>query len=223
MSQGPSRERRSHKMAPRLRAGIGKPAHEGLSFLPPLAYKTLMDILNEHGLRGLPVLLCLCRLSGTEIERCHLDGPSLVLQGPDGSEQARWPLDAQLADAVSETLHTLTVSNRRLSDLLSKTVTRQLRRRMLAAHPWAVHLRITVGLLHRLGDAAAVAALRERPDQLRAWRRSPWATAQDLEPLTTDAVANAYDDAEAPFWERVDARLTDEDRRALASLSQEHS
>lgn len=95
--------------------------------------------------------------------------------------------------------------------------------RMGPAHPWVCHLRITVGLLHRLGDAAAVAALRERPDHLRAWRRSPWATAEEMEPLTTDAVACAYDEAEAPFWEKVSALLNDEDRQVLASLAQEQS
>jgi hypothetical protein len=221
MSQGPNRERKSHKMAPKQRAGMGKPASEGLSFLPPLAYEPLREILDEHGLRGLPVLLSLYRLSGTEIERCDVKGTSLILHGPDGSEQARWPLDKRLVGAVSATLRTLKASKGRLSDLLSKTVTRKLRRRMVSAHPWVVHLRITVGLMHRLGDAAAVDALRDRPDQLRAWRRSPWASAQEIEPLTTEAVASAYDEAEAPFWQRIDGLMSDDDRRVLASLSKE--
>jgi len=221
MSQGPHWERSRRRGAKWRRAGIGKPAQQGLSFLPPVAFAPLRAILEEYQLSALPVLLCLCRLSGAEIDRCELRGSNLVLLDDDREETARWPLDEHLMEPVAQTLATLEKARTRLSDLLTKRVTRELRRRLLPEHPWVVHLRVTVRLLHRLGDAAAVAALRDRPDALRAWRRSPWVHAEDIEPLTTEAVASAYDEAEAPFWQRVDELLSEDDRRALQALSLE--
>jgi hypothetical protein len=221
MSQGPNWERSRRGLVPRRRGGIGKPARQGLSFLPPVAYAPLRAILERHKLGALPVLLCLCRLSGSELKRCAVRGSSLVLLDEEGLEQARWPLDEELVRPVAETLATLEQTATRLSDLLTKRVTCELRRCMAPEHPWVVHLRVTIGLLHRLGDAAAVAALRDRPDALRAWRRSPWAHAEDIEPLTTEAVASAYDEAEAAFWQRVAGLLSDDDCRVLGALSRE--
>ena len=218
---GPHRERTRRGMARRVPAGRGKPASEGLTFLPAPGEAALKALLAERGLSGLPVALCLLRMSGAEWHRSQVEASHVESFGSDDELQASWDLpedQPSLAGALEALTRVRGKGARWVSDVLADEITPALRKRLLPEQAWAVHLRITVALLHRVADAAAVAALRERPDWLRAWRRSPWADADEMTPPTTAEVASAYETGEAPFWGVVEAKLTDEDRATLAGL-----
>jgi hypothetical protein len=182
-------------------------------------------VLGELGLAGLPTLVCLLRLSGSEIARCSLDANQLVLGEQDDSREVRWTLPENLVPAVRDTLERLGgAPGRRVSDLLDRKVTPEVRRRLAAAgHPWAVHVQVGMHVLHRLGDAAAARRFGDRPDVLRAWRRSSWASFEEVLPLTTDVVADDYDEAEDGFWRKVSSLMSEAERSALAELDKEAS
>lgn len=224
MSTGAHRDSRRGKPVAKGRAGRGKPAKRGLNFLPEQAKPIVKAVLAEQGLAGLPVLVCLCRQSGGEIVRCRMEGPRVVLPGPGGQVVATWTLPGNLVEAVGETLTTLAgKEGRTISDLLDKKVTLEVRRRLVAeGYLWARHVVVGMNVLHRLADAAAGRRFWDRPDKLRAWRRSAWATPEDVLPPTVDVVAADYDEAEAAFWDLVAKRLSPADHAALAALEEEH-
>lgn len=221
MSPGANRDRNARGLVQPTRAGRGKSAKSGLSFLPDEAQEVLAGVLAEKRLAGLSVLCVLCRLTSGEIARCRLDGTRLVLDNTKGEAIARWPLPEHLVEAVRETLVTLDAPSARLvSDLLGDTVSVTVRERLAArGHLWARHVQVGMTVLHHLGDAAAAEVLRERPDRLRAWRRSIWATPDDVLPATTVTVAADYDACEAGFWDLVNTKLTPTDAAALAALT----
>jgi len=204
---------------PATRPGRGKPARQGLSFLPVEAQRVAKEILAEEGLSGLPILVCLCRLTGGEAVGCRLEGRRLVLPGPDGSPKASWPLPERLVPDVAETLTTLAQApGRGVSDVLSRLQRVVASRLSEQGYLWARHVVFGMNILHVLADAAAAKIWWERPDKLRAWRRSAWAVPEEVLPASTDVVAADYDEAEAPFWDAVAARLSAADRAALEAL-----
>ncbi len=225
MSTGPYREKRRSRPVAKTRAGRGKPSTSGLGFLPAAAVPIVLDVLGELGLGGIPTLVCLYRLSGAEIARCALEGNRLVLSDESGNAEASWVLPEALIEAVANTLDTLRAKpGRKVSDLLDDKVTPEVRRRLAAAgHPWAVHVQVGMHVLHRLGDAAAAKRFGARPDVLRAWRRSSWASFEEVLPLTTDVVAADYDEAEGGFWQLVESLMGDEEKAAFAELDREDS
>jgi hypothetical protein len=185
----------------------------------------IKEVLAEQGLAGLPVLVCLCRHTGGEVVRCRLEGSRLILPGPGDGAVASWPLPVHLVAPVTETLATLAgEKGRKVTDLLDHKVTPDVRARLAAeGHLWSRHVVAGMNNLHRLADAAAAKLFWDRPERLRAWRRSAWATPDEVLPPSTDVVADDYDEAEAPFWALVAARLTAKDREGLARLDWDES
>lgn len=219
MSTGPRRDRRRGEPVAPTRPGRGKSARRGLSFLPIEAQRVAKEILAEEGLSGLPVLVCLCRLTGGEVVRCRLEGRRLLLPGPDGAPKAFWPLPERLVPHVKETLTTLAEApGRRVSDDLSRLQRAVASRLSDQGYRWSRHLAFGMNVFHFLADAAAAELWWEHPNKLRAWRRSAWAVPEEVLPASTDVVAADYDEAEAPFWDAITARLTAADRAALAAL-----
>ncbi|MHB1721180.1 MAG: hypothetical protein ACYCS4_13975 [Acidimicrobiales bacterium] len=135
---------------------------------------------------------------------------------------ATWTLPATLAATVEKTLAVLSdKEGRAISDLLDRKVTLEVRRRLAAGgHLWARHVVVGMNVLHRLADGAAARRFWDRPEHLRAWRRSAWATPEEVLPPSVDVIAADYDDAEAPFWHLVAKLLSQEDMEALAALEE---
>lgn len=207
--------------------GANKRVGEGLTFLPRATWSVVSDVLEESGLRGLVVLIAVCGLQGAEIPRCRLDGDDVTYW--QNFIVHRWPLDPDSANLVRATLATLSRAREekptirletQVANLLHDKVTKEVRKRLTQSGiVWAEHVNVSVTTLRALGVEVALRRYRDRREFLRAYRRTAYAHPEDIENPSSEETMTLFDNAVAPFWERVGELLSLETRSAIAALS----
>ncbi len=185
----------------------GKPRHTGLTVIPRIVFEELKQLLEEQHCAGLLVAFCVLRLEAREVVALRVDASQVgrFFLAEDGEI---FDLPETEAAALEEALRV--VAKRGLDGpRLARWLYGQGRalQRRLSNLPWAAHIRVSVHLLHLVGDELAVEHFGNRPDQLRAYTRSRYTSCEDLRPRASERSVALYGEAMGEFFVTVKQRL----------------
>lgn len=203
MSAGSHPTPRSGGGVRRTAWGAGKPRHTGLPLIPRVVFGELEQLLVEQGCSGLLIAFCVLRLQASEVAALRVDPsqPGRFVVGHDGEI---FDLPGEEACALDEALRF--VATRGFDGpRLARWIYGQGRaiQRRLSDHPWALHIRVSVHLLHLVGDELAVEGFGNRLDQLRAYTRSRYTRCDDLRPRVSERSVALYREAMREFFVTV--------------------
>lgn len=172
-----------------------------------IVFEELEQLLEEQNCAGLLVAFCVLRLEAREVVALRVD-PSQVGKFFLQEDGEIFDLPEQEASALGEALRF--VAERGLDGpRLARWIYGQGRalQRRLSNLPWAAHIRVSVHLLHLVGDELAVEHFGNRPDQLRAYTRSRYTSCEDLRPRASERSVALYGEAMGAFFATVKQRL----------------
>ncbi|MHB8294525.1 MAG: UvrD-helicase domain-containing protein [Acidimicrobiales bacterium] len=178
----------------------GKPRHTGLPLIPRVVFDELDRLLASQGSAGLLVAFCALRLEASEVVSLRND-PSHPGQFVVGVEGDAFDLPDEEAHALEQALGFVTkrgFDGPRLARWLYGQG--RVLQRQIVDRPWAMHVRVSVHLLHLVGDELAVESFGSRLDQLRAYARSRYARPDDLRPRSSGKTVAPYGVAMQDFF-----------------------
>lgn len=188
----------------------GKPRHTGLPLIPRVVFDELDRLLDSQGAAGLLIAFCVLRLEASEVVALRAD-PSHAGRFVLEKDGEAFDLPDEEARVLEEALGF--VAERGLDGpRLARWLYGQGRvlQGRLADRPWAIHVRVSVRLLHLVGDELAVESFGRRTDQLRAYARSRYARPDDLRPRASETTVARYGVAMQEFFGAAKRRLTEE-------------
>lgn len=223
MSAGSHRDRVGDRLVKKAGRGSAKPSREGWGYAPDGLLPVLLEVLEAKGLLALAFLIGVLHLTNREIMTCELEGALLVAYDHRGEPSLRAELPRDIAELVGSFILVRPKSDRVLSDQLTKTVGREVRRRLKGEKKdWAQGLHISATFIGRIGWDLALRRYRDRPDILRALARSRYARADTLGTAVTAEVAEAIDEARSDFFNSWAAQLSPAAREAHERIAASH-
>jgi len=226
VSSGPFRGRSRHGLRPVARPGSTKRKRVGLSVIPPAAFPTVAEVLEERGWLGVMVLLAVCYLQGTNVPNVVLDKDRVVVFAQRRTRS--FPLSPDSVGHVQRFLDNFKTETepllpgrraRYVAEVLANEIEPEVRRRLRdSGHRWAKHVNVSTSSLRRAGIEQLLETSLGR-EYLRAYTRNPRAHPEDAQPPISLQVMAELDSAVAPFWTEVGTQLSPEARTAISNLA----